>query len=619
MAKRAMITDEHRASSVKWRMLWVAAMSVFAPLGILSMVLIHQTYGRDKILNSLDAKWTAFYEVPPRRGSIRARGGSILAISEKSYEVILDPTIIGDSFSVADRLGKRLDVDVRDLGRRIEDAKLNGKKYLPVAKGLGQAEMTEIAGLNMRGVFLRPTYHRYYPFREQMSPHTVGFVRDRDAVHFQSESAFDGQLTGKPGRVYYQRDSKWGKIPNTTYVDVKVDNGRDVYLTIDENIQIVCEIELDKAMSENRSEWGLVAVMDPRTGEILANAVRPSFDPNDCVQGASVDKIAANPLYGFVVEPGSIIKPIVVAGAVERGYISLEDKYYCPQRLQVKNITITEANKEMGFGWITVREGVVRSSNVCMAQVGMDVGLNKLMEVFNGSMLFDKPGIGLPTETAGLRPEHAVKNKQGLYPEVFDTDEATAAFGHGIAVSPLSIMAAYAEIANGGYAVHPRILLGTANDIGGFIGSVDKATSNYVAFTPSKSERLARKQVYRAETVETMRSMLIEAVNSENGTGKRARPTSGITAAGKTGTAQVAGKYGAYAKGQYLASFIGFFPAENPKYLVLVMFMKPRGKFYGGELASPVFASVADRICYLDRMNPEDFFARSDSGSKGPA
>lgn len=617
--KTGRMTEEQRAASVKRGMLVVALFSLIAPVGILAMVLNHQTRWRDKILNSLDAKWTAFYEVPPRRGSIRARGGSILAISEKSYELILDPTIVGDAFSVVDRLDNFIEADKFELLERIQKAKAEEKKYLPVSNGLGQAQMTEIANMNLRGVFLRPVYQRYYPFREQMAPHMVGFVRDRDGVHFQSENAFDDKLTGKPGRIYYQRNSKWGKIPNTTYVDERVSNGRDVYLTIDENIQIVSEIELDRAMAENRSEWGLIAVMDPYTGEILANAVRPTFDPNSCVQGGAVDKVAANPLYGFVVEPGSIIKPIVVAGAIDRGYIRPDDKYYCPQKFKVKNITITEANKEMGYGWLTVNDGMVRSSNICMAQVGMDIGLNRMMEIFNGSLLFDKPGLGLPTETAGIPPEHAKKDKRGLYPEIYDTDEATAAFGQGIAVSPLAILSAYAEIANGGYAVQPKILLGTANDIGGVVGNVDKTSANYVAHNPAKSKRLARKRVYSEETAEIMRKMLTDVVNSENGTGKRARLSSGMTAAGKTGTAQVAGRYGAYAKGQYLASFVGFFPAENPKYLVLVMFMKPRGKIYGGELAAPVFASVADRICYLDRMNPEDFLASSDSGNKGPA
>ncbi len=617
--KAVRFTEEQRASSLKKGILAVALISLIAPAGILAMVLNHQTRWRDRILNSLDEKWTANYEVPPRRGSIRARGGSILAISEKSYEVILDPSAISDSFSIVERLGNLLEIDKYSLIEKIEEAKAAGKKYLLVEKGLGQAQMTQVANLNMRGVFVRPSYHRYYPFKEQMAPHTVGFIRDRDGVHFQSENAFDDKLTGKPGKIYYQRNSKWGRIPNTTYVDERVSNGRDVYLTIDENIQIVCEIELDKAMAENRSEWGLIAVMDPYTGEILANAVRPTFDPNSCVKGAAVDKVAANPLYGFVVEPGSIIKPIVVAGAIDSGYIGPEDKYYCPQKFKVKNLTITEANKEMGYGWLTVREGMVRSSNVCMAQVGMEIGLNRLMAIFESSMLFDKPGLGLPTETAGLPPEHAVKGKNGQYPEVFDTDEATAAFGQGVAVSPLAILGAYAEIANGGYAVQPRILLGTANDIGGVIGDVDKTVANYVAHVPSKSKRLARKRVYSEETAETMRSMLTEVVNSENGTGKRARPTSGVIAAGKTGTAQVAGRYGAYAKGQYLASFVGFFPAESPKYLVMVMFMKPRGKIYGGELAAPVFAKVADRICYLDRMSPEDFLASSGSGNKGQA
>jgi len=595
-----------RETSIRWKFLWLMMFAGIFALSILACVFVRQAVQRDRILNRVDSKWTAFYEVPPRRGSIRARGGSILAISEKTYEVVLDPTALGNDVLIADVLSRELDLSLGELLPMIQEARANGSRYLRIKDGLTHAQMVDIHNLNLKGVFISENYQRYYPFKDQMSPHTIGFIRTRDNVYFQAEKAFDKMLSGSSGRIYYQRDSKWGRIPETTYVDREVVNGRDVYLTIDENIQTVCDIELEFAIERNRASWGLVAVMDPYTGEILANAVRPTFDPNECVRGATVDAIAANPLYGYVVEPGSIIKPIMIAGALERGYVDLDKMYYCPASLKVKDIVVTEAHKGFGFGWITVEEGVVRSSNVCMAQIGTDMGLNQMMTVLEGAMLFEKPGLGMPTETAGLLPEHAVKNKRGVYPEKFDTDEATAAYGQGPAMSPLAIMCAYAEIANGGYSVQPRIVLGTANDIGGIVGSVDRKTSGYAAYKPGRTERLSRDHPYKEETVEAVRKILIDVVNSEHGTGKRARLSSGLTVAGKTGTAQVKlpGRDG-YAEGKYLASFIGFFPAERPKYLVLVMFMSPRGKFYGGEIAAPVFAKVADRICYLDRISPE--------------
>lgn len=600
-----MIQREPDAPSIKVTIIWLLAFSFIVGFIIIGKTIQAATVNRDRILNVIDTKWTANFDVPPRRGSIKTRGGSILAISEKTYEVVLDPMLVDNPAVVSQRLSTVLGVPLSDLLRETLAARDLGKKFVPVKDGLDRAEMTEVRNLNLRGVFILSSFKRFYPFRDQMSPHTVGFIRKRDGVFYQAEKAFDDLLSGTPGKVYYHRDSHWGKLPGTTYVKDEVVNGRDVYLTLDENIQIISEIELDLAMGKNKSEWGLIAVMDPYTGEILADAVRPTFDPNDCVAGGTVSMIASNPLYSYVVEPGSVLKPIIIAGAYNRGSLDIDDEYYCPSSLKVLDIVIREAHEGKAFGWTTVRQGVVSSSNVLMASVGLDLGLNEMMKIFEGAMLFHKPGLGFPTETAGLPPEHAIKDERGRYPEKFDTDEATAGYGQGLAITPLALLTAYAEIANGGFAVQPKIVLGTAEDIGGMMGEPDRVQAGYVPFDPGPTPRSKRNTVYKPETIEKIRGILIDVVNSEGGTGSKARLSSGLTVAGKTGTAEVAGKNGKYVEGWYLSSFVGFFPAERPRYVVLVMFSKPRGKYYGGDVAAPVFAKIADRICYLDRIDPE--------------
>ena len=593
------------STSIRGKYRWLTAMAGCLGAIILTLVFLEQTTYRDSLLNQLDSKWTAYYEVPPRRGAIRARNGSILAISEKRFNIILDPIALGNDRITAHLLSRALDLDYISLSDEISAAKASDNRYLPIKKRLSQADMIKVHTLNLKGVFIEENYSRYYPYKDQMSPSTVGFVRERDGVQTQSESAFDSLLTGVPGIVYYQRDKRWGRIPGTELVDREVVHGRDIYLTLDESIQTVCETELDLGMEECKADWGLVAVMDPYTGEILADAVRPTFDPNECVAGGTVDRVAANPLYGYIVEPGSVIKPIVVAGALQLGAVKTSMQFYCPPSLKVKDIVITEAHKGMGYGTISLDTAVVKSSNVYMAQLGMELGLNTLMRIFDNAMLFTKPEMGMPTEARGLKPEHAVKDKRGRYPEIFDTDEATAAFGQGIAITPLALLTAYAELANGGYPVQPKIVLGSAKDIGGIVGEVDRKSSGYVAYTAKSGNRLKRKRLYSDATVEAVKKMLVDVVHSDIGTGHNARLASGLTVAGKTGTAEVHSKYGGYAKGKYLSSFVGFFPAEKPKYVVLVMFMAPKNKYYGGQVSAPVFRKVADRICYLDRISPE--------------
>ncbi|MEP0814045.1 MAG: penicillin-binding protein 2 [bacterium] len=591
---------------LKWRIICASLLMAFFSVFIIAFVVKWQTVDRDKVLEMMRSKWQASYEVPARRGAIRSRGGSLLAISEKTWEVVVDPLIVGDGAVASEKLAELFGGSKEELLARIADGKRKGSRYLKVADGLSQSEMVATMNLNLKGVFVSEGYRRFYPFKDQMSPHTIGFIRLRDDVHFQAESAFDEYLEGEPGQVFYQRDSKWGRIPESTFIQKEVRNGLDVYLTIDENIQIICDAELDVAFASNKAEWGLVSVMDPYTGEILACAVRPTFDPNECVRGAKVGSIAVNPLYGMVVEPGSIIKPIIIAGALDRGYITLDDKYYCPATLKIDDTTVSEAHKGKGFGLITVKEGIIKSSNVLMAQVGTDLGMNKLMEILDGAMLLERPGLGLPTETAGLPPNLAKLDKHGRYYEQYDSDEGRIAFGQGPAMSPLAILTAYAELANGGYAVQPKIILGTAKDVGAALEYAGLARTEYAPFKVSATDRLKRKQVYSKDTVEAVRQALVEVVHSDRGTGKAARLSSGLTVAGKTGTAQIHNPNGkGYLKGQYLSSFVGYFPAAAPRYVVMVMFKNPRGKYYGGEVSAPVFKRVADRICYLDRISPE--------------
>jgi cell division protein FtsI/penicillin-binding protein 2 len=380
---------------------------------------------------------------------------------------------------------------------------------------------------------------------------------------------------------------------------------------------------LRQAVAGVSAQWGCVLVLDPHDGEVLGAATAPTFDPNEYARGNIGNEM--NVLTQRVFEPGSTAKPVLAAYAVERGWLNPDERFVCNRLLTINSYTIREAEASHVIGdnsGVPISEIVTKSSNIGMARVALSLGQDRVLDSYSGMGFFQRTGIELPVEAKGFRPcwseEKRLKHKVA-WPRI---TLATSGFGQGLCVTPIQLAAAYCIIANGGYAVRPTLVI--PEDSGAPVAQ-EAATPptpppgetlvSLVENAPTGVQRLlsrgeaqaaematdqtGRMRVLSQHTCNEVTQWLINVI--EKGTGKKAK-LGRCVAAGKTGTAQVPSRYGGYLKGAYTASFCGFFPAEAPRYLVLVVIGQPRGKYYGGEVAAPVFKAVGDRISYMDKL-----------------
>jgi cell division protein FtsI (penicillin-binding protein 3)/stage V sporulation protein D (sporulation-specific penicillin-binding protein) len=407
--------------------------------------------------------------------------------------------------------------------------------------------------------------------------------------------------------------------------------GSDLTTTLDPAVQLICESELRRALAKNRSEWACIVVMEPNSGEIRGVATWPSFDPNKYVRGEIGSEL--NVLHQRVVEPGSTVKPLLIAAALDRGWVPANKHYRCNQLLTINGYTIREAELSHtigGDGGAPLKDILVHSSNIGMARLALDLGQRRVFDAYSDFGFFDRTGIELPVEAKGLRP-HSYAGLSASWPRI---TLANSGFGQGMAVTPLQLATAYCVLANGGYWVRPTLVLGLSQAeqeqeqeaapaqaaprqlvlpagetllAGLGVGAALAADQRWVAPRTGaaaasggiKDSRPAARPPVRVLSTETcikVNDWLAEVVRS--GTGKQAG-LDRYAAAGKTGTAQIPSSKGGYRKGAYTASFVGFFPVERPRYVVAVIFGEPKGQYYGGAVAAPVFKSVSDRISYL--------------------
>ena len=391
--------------------------------------------------------------------------------------------------------------------------------------------------------------------------------------------------------------------------------GSDLLTTLDPAIQLICEEELAVGMAEHNPDWGVAIVMEPHSGEVLAMSSAPDFDPNDFVAGEFYNEQGElisqqNPAVHYLVEPGSTAKPLLAAYAVDRGWVSDSQRFICNRKINIGRYWITEAEASHYIGdsnGVPVADIIRESSNVGMARIAMKLGQEKVLEAYGSYGLFSRSGVELPLEGAG-RPPNSWASREDRWPTV---TLANSGFGQGFSMTPLQLATAYCVIANGGYEVKPTLKLKLGEDVEEQSGMLLVDTGNDRIFDLDSGQRrvLSKQGCERAQ--QWLRDVVV------NGTGRKAIPerytksmknardlSSGnprFLPAGKTGTGQIAAKDGrGYEEHAYLASFAGYFPVEDPQYVIVVMYSHPRkGVYYGGSVAAPVFSRITDRISYL--------------------
>lgn len=504
----------------------------------------------------------------PLRGSIYDRNGEQLAVNitlETVYAMAREiPNHWEAAVALAPVLGKTPDEIYSRLSR--------AKNFTYLARKVEPAIASRIKELDLDGVYLSAEDARFYP-NLNLAAQLLGFVgTDHEGLE-GVENYYDELLSAgrdlDPESIVMAKDGLGRPIAAEGTVP-SVPAGNSLVLTIDRNIQYFAEKELVAAAEKFRAASGSVVVVDPKTGELLAIANWPSFNPNRFL--AYAPTAWKNRAVTYPLEPGSTVKPMAIAAALDQNLISSSDIVFCENGIyQIGSFQIKDDEKS--HGWLTVLQVLAQSSNIGVAKISQSIGKRVLFDYFSAFGFGSKTGIGLPAENAGvMRPVRRWS----------DLDTATAGFGQGISITSMQLAGAYAALANGGLL--PQLYV---------VKRVIDEDRNVV------EERVPQmlRRVVKSTTADLVTDMLI-AATGEKGTGKNAT-LDGYTVAGKTGTAQMADEKG-YLENSYMASFAGYVPAKNPRLVIVVQLVEPHGSIYGGTVAAPVFSNIARQsLAYL--------------------
>lgn len=509
---------------------------------------------------------TKTVNILPRRGEINDRNSRELALSLEVDSVYANPDKVRDPRRAARALSPVLLVERRELEKRLaSDA---GFVWLKRQVDLSDAQRAMLDGI--AGIGLKRESRRYYPNRG-LAANIIGFT-GVDANGLEGvELRYDGMLRGASISRVGEKDAKGRVLLYEDMDKTSEASGRVLELTIDKNIQFIAEKALKKAVEGARAKGGMAVVMEPSTGEVLAMAALPSFDPNDIRKFNPQEW--RNKAVVDAFEPGSTLKLFLVAGALEENVVKPNDLFFCENgSYRVADRVFHDTEKH---GYLTVSDVIKHSSNICAAKIGARLGKSGLYKYMKSFGFGEKTGIDLPGETVGALKHY--KNWSGVSME-------TISFGHGVAVSGVQLANAVSAIANGGFLMKPYI-----------VRSVKDRDGKVISETAPSVVRRAISD----ETAGTLTKMLI-GVTESGGTGVKAA-IEGFDVAGKTGTAQKPNlKDGGYEKGAYMASFTGFVPAKNPRLVILVVVDEPQGEYYGGAVAAPAFREIAaESLAYL--------------------
>jgi cell division protein FtsI (penicillin-binding protein 3) len=528
------------------------------------------------------------------RGMILDRQGVELARSLEVDSFFAVPAEIADAREAARRLAPLFNTEAAALAGKIEEAKRARRKFVWLAREVEPDRAERAKALNLAGLHTIKEPKRYYP-NGALAAHVLGFVGLDDKGLGGVEGFYNASLTGEGGEIAVTRDARRDAFSSS---EVEAREGESIVLTIDRNIQHVVERTLSEAVARERAKSGTAVVLDPRTGEILALANSPTFDPNGATR--IPDAARVNQALQYVYEPGSTFKVVAYSAAVEEKLARPDDLIDC----QMGSITIfgRTVRDTHAHGTLTVTEALAKSSNVAAIKLGMRVGNERLYEYIRRFGFGEKTGVELNGETRGiLRPPSKWQK----------TSIGSIAIGQEVGTTPVQVAAAFGAIANDGVRIAPHL-----------VREVRDAHGRATRRTEPKTT-----QVVSRETARTIRTML-ESVTVK-GTAKAAQ-LEGYTAAGKTGTAQkIDPKTRTYSKSKYVASFVGFAPADEPAVVIIVVIDEPSGSIYGGAVAAPVFREIAEQVLpYLsvvpdtelkpeDRRAGEELIARDVSAAEG--
>ena len=493
-----------------------------------------------------ESRYSRVIDLSATRGRIVDRNNEPLAISTPVESVAASPADVSIAPEQTKRLARLLETDAGEIGKKLADTK---REFVYLKRQLPPEEAARVVALGVPGVFLQREYRRYYPAGE-VTAHLIGFTdvdgRGQEAL----ELAFEERLAGQPGSRRVIKD-RLGKIVEDVESIRTPQNGATLRLSIDARIQYLAYRELKAAVAAHRARAGGIVVLDAASGEVLAMANVPSYNPNN--RDKFDPRRTRNRAVTDLFEPGSTLKPFTVAAALQAGTVSADSVIQtAPGQFAIGNRVIHDAHP---LGALTVSQVIQKSSNIGAAKMALGLKPETLWGLFNHVGFGVPPRSGFPGEVSG---------KLRAYASWRPIEQATMSYGHGISVSLLQLARAYLIFATDG-ELRPATLVRRE--------------------APAETV-----QVITPETAQAVRRML-EMAAQPGGTAPRAQVT-GYRVAGKTGTAhKLEGRH--YAPDKYVSSFVGFAPVSRPRLVVAVMIDEPRaGQYYGGAVAAPVFSQV---------------------------
>lgn len=505
------------------------------------------------------------------RGTIQDRNGATLATSIASSRVAVRRREYVYEAGHAALLAPHLGLDTVELDEKLRNDK---RGWFWVSRSISIDAANAIRRLQIAGIDVHQDQYRSYP-QGPLAAHIVGFTGVDSQGLEGIEKVWDDQLRGEPESVRVCKDVR-GRVFFNESDMLGLNQGATVELTIDATLQSIAESELRAQVEATQAVGGSVVILDPRTGEVLAMAVVPVFDPND--YNAFPVSSRRNRVLTDIFEPGSTTKPLLVAAALDAGVVKPEDEFFCENGLTY--IGRWPLRDHHPHGVLNVAEIVRVSSNICSAKIGAELGAAEFHRYLTAF------GFGRPTGvTVGSNSENGgmLKLPQDWKP----IHTANISFGQGLSVTAMQLASSFATLANDGVRMQPYIV----RQVVAPDGTITKR------YEPREEARVVSKQAARTVTA------MLEEVTKIGGTAPRAA-VEGIRVAGKTGTAQKA-EAGGYSKDRWLASFVGFLPADDPRLVIAVTVDEPKTSHFGGVVAAPVFRSIAEAgldYLYIPRM-----------------
>ncbi len=544
-----------------WRIWTLFILIIVFFTAIIFRLFYWQIIRGDDLRSQASAQYNLELTIPAVRGTIADVRGSPLAMNQQASLVYGQPKEIENKPMVAKLIAPLLGVEEPSL---LETLSLPDRVWVPLAHKVETPVVDEIKKMNIKGIGFEPEPKRYYP-EASMAAQLLGFVgsdqNGQDMGYFGLEGFYDRELRGRGGSIQMEKDVQGSAILVGDSRRTEAQDGRSLVLWTDRTVQHIAESRLSAGIEKYGAKEGTVTIMDPKTGGILAMATYPSYDP--ARYGEFDRTLYKNPIVASTYEPGSTYKVLVVSGAIQEKAVKADTIMNEEGPVDVGDYTIRTWNNQY-HGPITITKVLEYSSNVGMVFIGSKLGKEKLLKYIHAYGFGSPTGIDLQEESS---PEMREEK------EWRDIDLATASFGQGIAVTPIQMVRAVGALANDGWLMEPHM-----------VKEIVDSTGKKTEIKPKKV-----RQVVSASTADILTEMMVSAVDL--GEAKWAKPA-GYRIAGKTGTAQIP-VAGHYDDKKTIASFVGFAPADDPKFVMLVTIREPQSSPWGSETAAPLFFNIA--------------------------